>query len=130
MTVIAVLIGLILSDFELGHSRRCLYTKTRQDTTTTDVERSISCTTFVLVFHHYIMATYFISVHTLLQRLDAEQTVGEEHDCHSDACLEDVKFDVQRATRLKMIERKALVVRSTSCPAAANAIRSAQRVDR
>jgi hypothetical protein len=76
------------------------------------------------------MATYFISIHTLLQRLDAEQTVGEEHDCHSDACLEDVKFDFRRTTRLKMIERKALDVRSTSCPAVANAIRSPQRVDR
>ena len=76
------------------------------------------------------MATYFLSVHTLLQRLDAEQTVGEEHDCHSDACLVDVKFNIQRTTRVKMIERQALDVRSTSCPAAANAIRSPQRLDR
>lgn len=76
------------------------------------------------------MATYFISVHTLLQRLDAEQTVGEEHDCHSGACLEDVKFDVQRTTRLKIIEQKALDVRSTSCPAVANVTRSPQRLDR
>jgi hypothetical protein len=76
------------------------------------------------------MATYFISIHALSQRLDAEQTIGEEHDCHSDAYLEDVKFDVQRTARLKMIERKTLDVRSTSCPAAASAIRSPQRLDR
>ena len=90
MTLIAVLIGLILSDFELGHSRRCLYTKRRRDDKTRNVERSIFCTTIVLVSYIYIMATYFISVHTLLQRLDAEEGVYEEHDCHADACLEDV----------------------------------------
>jgi len=77
------------------------------------------------------MATYFISVHALLQRLDAEQGVDEEHDCQSDECLEDVEYDVQRATRLKMIERKKeLDMRSTSCPAATTTIRRPQRVDR
>jgi hypothetical protein len=78
------------------------------------------------------MATYFISVHTLLQRLDAEQAVDEEHDCPSDAGLEEVEFEVQRATRLNMIERKKkeLDVRSTSCPAATTTIRRPQRVDR
>lgn len=78
----------------------------------------------------YIMATYFISVHALLQRLNAEQEVDEEHDCHSEACLENVEFDSQRATRLKMIERKAIDVRSTSCPAATTTTRQPQRVDR
>lgn len=77
------------------------------------------------------MATYFISVHTLLQRLGAEQAADEEHDCHADACLEDLEFDVQRATRLKIIGRKReLDVRSTSCPAATTTIRRLQRVDR
>lgn len=79
------------------------------------------------------MATYFLSVHTLLQRLGAEQTVDEEHeehDCHSDASLEDLEFDIQRATRLKMIERKAVDMRSTSCPAVTTTIRRPQRVDR
>lgn len=78
----------------------------------------------------HIMATYFISIHTLLQRLDAEQGVDEEHDCHSDACLENVEFDFQRNARLKMIERKReLDMRSTSCPAATTRRRQAQRVD-
>lgn len=76
------------------------------------------------------MATYFISIHTLLQRLDAEQAVDEEHDCHMDACLEDVELDSQRTARLKLIERKAFDVRSTSCPAATTTIRRPQRVDR
>lgn len=77
------------------------------------------------------MATYFISLHTLLQRLDAEQGVDEEHDCHSDACLENVELDFQRTARLKIIEQKrALDVRSTSCPAATTTLRQPQRVDR
>lgn len=77
------------------------------------------------------MATYFISVHTLLQRLDAEQGADEEHDCHSDACLEDAEFSFQRTARLKVIEQKrALDVRSTSCPAATIKLRQSQRVDR
>ena len=76
------------------------------------------------------MATYFISVHALLQRLNAEQAVDEEHDCPTDACLEDVEYDVQKTTRLKMIERKAIDVQSTSCPAATTTIRRPQRVDR
>lgn len=90
----------------------------------------IFCTTLVLLFHQHIMATYFITVHALLQRLDAEQAVDEQHDCHSDVWLEDVEFDVQRATRLKIIQRKELDVRSTSCPAATTTIRRPQRVDR
>ena len=76
------------------------------------------------------MATYFVSVNTLLQRLDAEQGVDEEHDCHSDACLEDVELDIRRTARLKMIERRTLDMRSTSCPAATTTIRRPQRVDR
>jgi hypothetical protein len=77
------------------------------------------------------MATYFISIHTLLQRLNADEAVeDEEHDCHSDACLGNVEFDVQRTARLKMIERKALDVRSTSCPAATTTIRRPQPVAR
>ena len=77
------------------------------------------------------MATYFISLHTLLQRLDAEQGVDEEHDCHSDACLENVELDFQRTARLKIIEQKrALDVRSTSWPAATTTLRQPQRVDR
>ena len=77
------------------------------------------------------MATYFLSVHTLLQRLDAEQRLDEEHDCHSDACLEIVEFDSQRTARLKMIEKKKeLDGRSTSCPATTTTMRRPQRVDR
>lgn len=77
------------------------------------------------------MATYFISVHTLLQRLDAEQPVEDgAHDCPSDACLENVEFDIQRTARLKMIDRETLDVRSTSCPAVTATIRRPQRVDR
>lgn len=76
------------------------------------------------------MATYFLSVHTLLQRLDAEQGVDEEDDCHSDACLENVDLNYQRTARLKMIQlKKELDVRSTSCPAATTTIRRPQRVD-
>ena len=48
MTLNAVLIGVILSDFELGHSRRWLYTKQPQEDCTEGIKRSISHTTFVM----------------------------------------------------------------------------------
>jgi len=75
------------------------------------------------------MATYFVSVHTLLDRLQADQAIEEKHYCHSDACFEDLEVDVSRTTRLKMIERKELDVRSTSCPATTTATRRPQRAD-
>jgi len=77
------------------------------------------------------MATYFVSVHTLLHRLDAEQAVEDgDHCCQPDGCLEDLEIDIQRTTQLKMIERKGLDARSASCPAAATTIRRPQRIDR
>ena len=130
MTLNAVLIGGDPFGLELGHGRRWLYTKQPQEGRTEDIKRSITCTTTVLFSRRYIMATYFIPVHTLLQRLHAEQAVDEEHGCQFDACLEHVDLDVQRTTRLKMIERKVLYVRSTSCPAATTTSRGSRRVDR
>jgi len=75
------------------------------------------------------MATYFISVHTLRHRLHAEQEGDDEHCRHSDAGLDDVAFGVQRSARLKMIERKDIDVRPTSCPATTIATRRPPRVE-
>lgn len=59
MTLNAVLIGVILSDFELGHSRRWLYTKQPQEDCTECIKRSISRITLALFLikknHGYIL---------------------------------------------------------------------------
>jgi hypothetical protein len=75
------------------------------------------------------MATYLISVHTLLRRLHAEQAVDEEHYCHSNARFDDVELDVQKTSQLNMIERKEIDMRATSCPATTLATRRPQPVE-
>jgi hypothetical protein len=63
------------------------------------------------------MATYLISAHTLLLRVLAQPSSDEEQpDCVT-TFSNDLRLDVRRTTRLKMIDRNRLDVRSISCPA-------------
>lgn len=60
------------------------------------------------------MATYYISVHDLLHRLSAQD---QEQPHYLTAYSNNPQLELERETRLKVVERRELDARSTSCPA-------------
>jgi hypothetical protein len=63
------------------------------------------------------MATYLVSAHTLLLRVLAQPSSDQEQPGCITTFSNDLELDVRRTTRLKVVDRKKLDVRSISCPA-------------
>lgn len=65
------------------------------------------------------MATYYISLHDLYLRLFAQPVADEEQSDYPTVYSNNLQLEVERKARNRLVERRKLDARSTSCPAIA-----------